>query len=102
MWEEIIQQLKTIMEANTNIQETYIFESEKFNGSPACTITPSENESDFESSRDNERIYAFNVRLYVNRSVQSGGQVEPEADRIMRNLVDSVLDDLDKNITWQI
>lgn len=88
------------MEANTLIKETHKWEIEEFKGDPACTITPSSNESDYNTTDENVRIYAFNVRLYVNRTIApSGKDPKSDADRKLRNLVDSVLDDFDKNYT---
>ena len=98
MWDKIIKKLETILKANTKIQETFIYEVEKLEGTPACTIVPSDNESLYFTTADNERMYIFNVTLYVNRTVAPAGKnVEYNADKILRDLVDSVLDDFDKN-----
>ena len=95
-----MEKLKSILDANTLIQEVYGFEVEKFEGDPACVIIPSENESDYNTTEENVRIYAFAVRLYVNRTISPvGTDAKTEADRKLRNLVDSVLDDFDKNYT---
>jgi len=100
MWEELINKIKTILEANTLIKEVYIYECEKFNGSPACSVTPSENASDYNTNEENIRLYSFHIRLFVNRSVApAGSKPDFNADKVMRKLVDSVLDDFDKNYT---
>lgn len=88
------------MTANTKIQEVYNYEVEGFKGTPACTITPSDNIGEYITNEENVRLYVFNIRLYINRNVAPAGiDVESNADKIMRGLVDSVLDDLDKNYT---
>lgn len=95
-----MEKLKSILDDNALLQEVFPYEIEKFEGDPACTITPSENESDYNTTEENVRIYAFNVRLFVNRTVAPAGKdVKSDADRKLRNLVDSVLDDFDKNYT---
>lgn len=95
MWTEINQQLKSILESNTKIQEVYDYEKERFEGDPVATITASENDGDYATTIDNRRIYAFTVRLYVNRTNRNDNM----AERIMRELVDTVIDDIDKNYT---
>jgi len=98
MWETLIKKLESIIDANDFIQETFIFEAEKFEGSPSVTITPSSNSSEYSSLEENERIYAFNIRIYINRTkAPSGTDVEYWCDERMREIVDSVLDDLDKS-----
>ena len=98
MWENLIKKIEEILKANDKIAEVYSYESEIFKGSPAVSITPSSNESDYKTTNDNERIYAFNIRIFVNRSVAPAGQkVEYHSDRVLRTLVDSILDDFDKN-----
>ena len=100
MWEEIIAQLETIVKSIDNIQETFIYEKEQFKGTPSVTITPSSNESEFESTRDNERIYAFSVKVYVNRTVApAGNDVDYWADKRLRIIVDELLNNLDSNYT---
>lgn len=93
MWTKIIEKLTTLLTETGKFQEIYPYEVEEFKGSPSCTITPSELSGDYQTNESNVRIYAYHVRLYVNRTVNS----KVEADRIMRNLVDAVLDHLDKN-----
>lgn len=96
MFSIILEKIKTILEANELIQETFVFEVEKFNGTPSATIVPSSNESDYNTTDENMRIYAYNITLFVNRSKKS----KKDADRILRNLVDSVIDDFDKDYTF--
>lgn len=98
MWESILQKLKTLITATNNFTQVETYEIEQFSGSPVAIIVPSANENDYHSTNENVRVYAFTIVLYVNRSVTSAGKkVEVEADRIMRNLIDSVIDTLDKN-----
>lgn len=100
MWTILLDKLASILEANTLIQETFKYEVEEFKGDPACIIVPSDNENDYHTMEENVRIYSFNVRLYYNRTiVPSGKDPKSDADRKLRNLVDSILDDFDKDYT---
>ena len=79
------------------MQKVYKYEKQKPDGIPFATLTPSSNESEYSTTTENERIYAFTIRLYNERSKP----IKPEdAETAMRELVDSVLDDLDKN--WDL
>ncbi len=96
MWEILSKFLKNeILDKNEFLQQTYDFEAADAESTPFASITPSANESEYHSTNENERVYAFLVRLYVLR--KSGEGNEKDAEDAMRQLVDSVIDDLDKN-----
>jgi len=100
MWTVLLEKLVSILRANDLIQETFDYEVEQFSGDPSCVIVPSENESDYNTTEENVRIYSFSIRLYVNRTIKPAGEdPKSDSDRILRNLVDSVLDDFDKDYT---
>lgn len=92
MIRNIINKLSDILDANDDIQEVFKYEVEQFTGDPGVTIVPSANDSDYETTEENVRIYAFTVRLFVNRTLRE----KKEADEVLSDLVDSVLDDFDK------
>lgn len=96
MFTVLIDKITSILEANTLIAEVFNHEGDKFNGDPAATVSPSGNESAYNTNRDNHRIYAFTIRLFVTRT----SRTNKEADRVMRNLIDSVIDDIDKDYTF--
>lgn len=97
MWTVLLNKIVDILEANTLLKEVFSYDVEEFKGDPSCTVTPSENSSDYNTTEENIRIYAFTIRLFVNRTViVSGKDTKTETDRKMRNLVDSVLDDFDR------
>lgn len=98
MFENIIKALKAILSANNLLQEVYDYEVADFNGQPAAVIVPSQNEGSYSSVNDNERVYAFNLFLFVARN--SKQYDDEKCEKIMRELVDSVIDDFDKN--WQL
>ena len=97
MFEELKYQLKVILQANNLIQEVYDWEVEQMRGYPVAIVVPSANDSDYRTTTENMRVYAFSVILLYDR-----GQVKKaqDAEKAMTQLVDSVLDDFDKN--WNL
>lgn len=93
MFSILIDKITSILNANVLIQEWYNFEVGELNGDPAAIVTPDDNDSSYSTFSSNERIYAFNLKLLVSRS----GRPLNETDKVMRDLVDSVLDDFDKD-----
>lgn len=97
----------SILESNDKIQEVHNWEAHQFDGDPVAIVVPSGNESDYSTTNLNERTYALNVRLYVSRTARSSGNANDnpdggkEADRVLVNLVDSVIDDIDKDYTFE-
>jgi len=98
MWENIIAKIKSILDANTLVQETYDYEEIKFEGQPCAVVVPSDNNSDYSSNVDNERVYGVKVYLFVARG--ENYYKDSVCESVTRELVDSVLDDFDKN--WQL
>ena len=96
MFENLLQKIKTLLETNDLLQRVYDYETSESDGFPFATITPSANESDYASTTENRRTYAFNIRLFAERAGQTSAG---PADLAMRELVDSTLDLLDSNYT---
>jgi len=93
-----MERLASIIEGTGRFQQVEMYEIEQFTGSPIAIIVPSSNENDYYSNSENVRVYAFNIVLYVNRSTSpTGTKVEVEADRIMRNILDDVMDSCDRD-----
>lgn len=94
MFRNLINKLKSILDANSLIQVVYTYERENPDGTPFATITPSANENDYLTTTENRRVYAFTIRIFVERK----GQTTVEGtEQTMRDLMDTVLDDLDSN-----
>lgn len=85
--------IKDKLDANDKIQEVHEFPASKFNGYPAAVIVPSENESDFETTTTNQRVYAFQVKI-LQETKNAGLQ---GAYTALYDLIDDVLDDFDKD-----
>jgi len=98
MWQTLKDKIKDILEANALIQETHTYEIDRLKGYPAATITPSGHDNEYSTTSDNQRVYNFTINLYIQQSGQYG---EKEVDDAMAELVDSVIDDFDKDYTFQ-
>lgn len=96
MWETLKNKIKAILEANNLLKEVYTYEAQSFNGDPVATITPSANDSDYRTTSENRRVYAFSLQIWVKRGEPRD---EKEAEETLTDLVDSVLDDFDKYFT---
>lgn len=95
MWELTTQKIKTLLESTGLFQNLYSFEPSKISGSPVGTLVPSANDNDYRTTTENTRVYAFMLRLFVNRL--SSDDNEQKTEEAMRQLVDASLDILDKN-----
>ncbi len=85
----------SILSTLPKIQSFTNFEASNLEGFPALTLTASGDDSSYSTTTENRRVYAFVIRLWVERG--SGSDAERTAENTMRDFVDSVLDRLDKN-----
>jgi len=85
-------QIKTLLDAQTNIQEVKGYPTLKFNGYPAASVTPSDNDADYETTSENIRTYAFIVRVfYDTKAVGIEGGIDS-----LEEIVDDVIDAFDQ------
>ena len=97
MFEVLLNKITSILRANTLLSIVYNHEADNLKGDPAVIVVPSSNESDYDTTEENIRIYAFTIRVFIRRT----GIREPdEADRIMREVISSIIDDFDKDYTF--
>lgn len=88
--------------AITGIENVYDFAWVDFDGFPAATITPSGFESNFETNTENLRKYIYTVRLFYKTSMidkPTKKEKVQEGFRVMRGLIDTVVDGFDKDET---
>ena len=91
-WRILRPQLKTLLDTISTIQETASYPKMKFGGYPAATVTPNENDSDYETNTENIRNYSFMVRIFYETK-HSGIS---SAITALEEVVDSVIDVFDK------
>jgi len=91
-WQVLRPQIGTLLETLDTIQEVSNAPKIKFSGYPAAHVVPSDNESDYETTKENVRTYAFMVRLFYETKVTGVA----EALGALEKIVDSVLDLFDQ------
>lgn len=101
--EVLSNEIKSKLQGITGIANVYDFAWIDFDGFPAATITPSGFESDYQTDKNNIRKYIFTVRLFhkidvISEMTNERDQVQ-EAFRVMRGLIDTVVDGFDRDET---
>lgn len=94
MFRNIITKLKSLLDGVSELQVVYPYERDDPDGTPFATITPAANENAYSTTSENTRVYAFTIRLFVERKGQTNVET---CETTMRDLVDVVLDVLDSN-----
>lgn len=96
-WQKIIDEITSVIDGLTSVQEVHDFDKSHFRGFPAVVVVPSENDSDFQATRERERVFAFSTRVFLEMTsdAQSGEGLD-ETDRIMRAVVDDIVNEFDK------
>ena len=85
-------QIKTLLDTQSEIGEVSGYPKVKFNTYPGVYVVPSDNESDYETTTENIRTYAFIVRVFYETK-HTGVEDSLEA---LEELVDSLLDVFDQ------
>ena len=89
--DKIVVNLQTI----TDIQEVNTSPTLEFDAYPSVAVYPTTQESDYETTTQNERIYSFMVSVFHETKTTSKG----DALIAMYDVVDQVLDNFDKDPT---
>lgn len=87
----IVTRLQTI----TQIQQVQTDPDPNFTGYPAATVYPSNQESDYQNTEQNERVYAFIVAVFYETASTGVG----DALTALYELVDLILDKFDQDPT---
>lgn len=96
MFRQLKDKIVSMVSAGISLeQQVFNYEESELTGDPAITVTPSANESDYHSDKDNIRIYAFTLRLWVDRTKRGDANCEA----VMTELVDAVIDLFDRYYT---
>jgi hypothetical protein len=91
-WQTLRPQLGTLLGTLDTIHEVSNAPKVKFAGYPAAHIIPSDNSADYETTTENIRTYAFNVRIFYDTKDTS----MENAFLALEEVVDSVLDLFDQ------
>jgi hypothetical protein len=93
-WNTLSTQLYNLINDNKTtlgIQEVWDYPKLSFNGYPAVTITPSDNSSDYSSTTENLRKYAWRIRVFHETQVVG---IDGALDAL-RPVVDATMDLID-------
>lgn len=91
-FEQLYENLKVLLDEISSIQEKHKSPTFKFNGYPAAFVVPSGNESDYLTTNENQRIYAFKIWVFTEYD-QTTGEISYET---LTQCVDDVLDKVDE------
>lgn len=92
-WQTLRPQIKTLLTNSGLFQEVSGTPKIKFNGYPAVHVVKSDNESDYNTNKENERVYAFLVRIFYE-SKQVGVAT---AEERLEETVDAIIDAIDQD-----
>ena len=94
-WATLSQQTFDLVDNNKTalgIQEVYRYPKFDFSGYPACTVTPSDNSNDYETTSENVRIYAWKVRIFYDTKATG---IDASLQRLYP-VIDDTMDQFDK------
>lgn len=91
-WKILRPQIGTLLGTLSTIQEVSNAPKIKFGGYPAAHVIPSQTISDYETTTENVRTYAFTVRIFYETKATS----LEDAFAALEEVVDSVLDLFDQ------
>lgn len=85
-------QIATLISALSKMQEVVSYPKLDFSGYPSAYIIPSDSESDYETNIENQRVYAFIIRVFYE--IKNTG-VQTALDNL-EDAVDDIIDAIDK------
>lgn len=91
-WNTLRPQIGSLVGTISTIQEVSNSPRLKFGGYPAATVTPSDQEGDYETTTENIRTYAFIVRVfYETKDTDLANALDA-----LEDIIDSILDKFDQ------
>jgi len=91
-WKVIRPQVGTLIDAIAKVHDLKDTPGLNFSGYPAAHILPSDNSGDYETNKENVRIYAFLIRVFYETK-KIGIQ---DAMERLEDVVDDILDAVDQ------
>lgn len=91
-WQVVRPQIITLLKTLTTLQEVSNLPKIQFSGYPASHVIPSDNASDYETTAENERQFAWLIRVFDTTKDQG---IE-KAYTNLEVIVDSILDLIDE------
>lgn len=91
-WNTLRPQIASLIDSLPEIHEVSSTPKLNFSGYPAVYVIPSDNESDYETTIENARVYAFIVRVFYEIKNTS---IATALDKL-EGSVDAIIDAIDK------
>lgn len=97
MYTTLYTEIKNILDKCTTIQETHPnpVSSDEITGYPAVIYFPGRLENDFETVRDNQKVYRF--RMYVLATMEADKTKGEIFKEVLAGVVDDLIDTFDAN-----
>jgi predicted methyltransferase MtxX (methanogen marker protein 4) len=89
--------IKKLLLTDSNIAYAYEYEKSDLEGYPSAIIVPSGFDVEEVDTANNFRNFKFDVRIY--QEIDQSGRGPSDGERVMRELMDSVLLKFDQDIT---
>jgi hypothetical protein len=86
-------QIKTLLDNSTEFQETSLTPGVEFDGYPAAYVINSDQGGDYETTSENQRIYAFLIHIFYSTKSLGVGTALTRLEKV----VDAIIDDIDQD-----
>lgn len=94
MWETLSNQIKTTIEAVTNVKEVFTEHKTKLTKFPCVYLEPLTLDNSFETNNENAAVYAFQIIVIVG----GGNLTDANANLYLMRTVDAIITKI--NATW--
>lgn len=94
-WQKLRPQIRDLIAGISGIAQAKKFPTFKFDQYPAASVFMSENQSDYETTSENLRVYAFSVFVYYPTKGLDGESIDV-AISALEGLVDTIIDTIDQ------
>lgn len=90
MWKTVREQIATLISGISGMQEVSNTPKLDFAGYPSAYIVPSDVESDYETTTENERVYAFLVRAFYETKTVGIATAMDRLEVVADNIIDAI------------
>jgi len=97
MYQTLVSYIKDMLESITELNYIYDYENPNIEGYPAVTISFTDSDVEEIDTGNNFRTFGFDITVY--QEIEKVGKGQSEGERIMRIILDKILEKFDKDIT---
>lgn len=99
-WNTLRGQITDLLDNNTNLVEVSGTPKLEFSGYPSAYVIPSDHESDYETTTENQRFYNFIIRVFYETAQTGLGEAINRLEGVVDEIIDA-FDQEDKKKTGQ-